>query len=505
MNYLMRSALMVLAVLCAWGPPLVAQSGADRTYYNIETIPLPDDVKGETGALTFTPDGRLVAAFHGGGRVFRLDPENEEWTLFAEGLHEPLGLHAPSEREVVAMQRPELTRLIDADGDGFADRYRTITDDFGLSGNYHEFAFGPAVDDQGNFYISLNTASNGAGIWNELRGRFRETGRPGRMYACVPYRGWVLKVKPSGKTIPWALGFRSPNGIGMDDRGRLFVTDNQGDWLGTSHLYHVKKGRFYGHVSSLVWDPDFAGNPLLVDPRELNRMRTRPVVRFPHGRMANSPTEPIVDTTGGAFGPFDGQLIIGEMNRPRLIRVMLDRVAGHLQGACVPFLDGPELGIGNHRLAFGPNNNLWVGKTARRRGWAGARGIKRVSWTGRTPMDVHTISLTKDGFELIFTRPVNRSTAGDPSSYTCERYYYEYHRDYGSRMFDRSEVEVTSAEVFDNGRRIALTLDELKPGYIYEINVRGVRSTNGHPVLNPTLYYTLNYLVDGTTDTPQFN
>ena len=43
------------------------------------------------------------------------------------------------------MQRPELTRVKDTDGDGTADEYETVFDGFGMSGNYHEFAFGPAI------------------------------------------------------------------------------------------------------------------------------------------------------------------------------------------------------------------------------------------------------------------------------------------------------------------------------------------------------------------------
>jgi len=490
-------------ILCVFAFAPVDAEEPERAY-EVETIPLPDGVSGETGALAFTPDGRLVAAFHRGGRIFRYDPDTKQWSLFAEGLHEPLGIHVPNNNEVVVMQRPELTRVRDTDGDGFADRYRTITDNFGLSGNYSEFAYGPAVDEDGNYYISLNTASNGAGIREEIRGSFSERGRPGRMYSCVPYRGWVLKVTPSGKVTPWASGFRSPNGISFDSRGRLLVTDNQGDWRGTSQMYHLEKGGFYGHVSSLVWRDGFVGQPLNVHPRKLNRMRTKPVIRFPHGALANSPTKPVEDTTGGGFGPFAGQLFVGEMNRQRLLRVMWDEVAGHLQGASAPFLDG-VIGRGNHRMTFGPKGRLWVGRTARKKGWVGGRGIKRVRWTGRTPMEVQQMELTESGFDLTFTRPVDRSRASKPSAYAFDRYYYEYHRAYGSDQHDFSAVPVSSVRVGEQGKRVSLQLEKLKPGYVYQLELKDLTSRDGTPVRTPRVYYTLNYLVDGTTDTPQFN
>ena len=49
-------------------------------------------------------------------------------------------------------------------------------DGFGLSGNYHEFAFGPARDAQGNLYIALGLASNGAPVRREIRGGFSPVG-----------------------------------------------------------------------------------------------------------------------------------------------------------------------------------------------------------------------------------------------------------------------------------------------------------------------------------------
>ena len=144
------------------------------------------------------------------------------------------------------------------------------------------------------------------------------------MYSYVPYRGWVIKVDKDGNLIPWAMGFRSPNGLGFDTKGNLYVFDNQGDWLDTSKLYHVQKDKFYGHPSNLVWKAGFPDvNPLSLPVVELDKMRTEAAVLFPHGIMANSPTQPICDTTNGKFGPFAGQMLIGEMNQHRILRLML--------------------------------------------------------------------------------------------------------------------------------------------------------------------------------------
>jgi hypothetical protein len=46
----------------------------------------------------------------------------------------------------VISQRPEVTRVSDTDGDGKADFYQVMSDEFGMSGNYHEFHFTPVKD-----------------------------------------------------------------------------------------------------------------------------------------------------------------------------------------------------------------------------------------------------------------------------------------------------------------------------------------------------------------------
>jgi len=462
-------------------------------YYSVETVPTPPGLVAETGGLAFMPDGRLAVCFHR-GEVMLYNPKTNQWKLFAEGLHDPLGVIAVSNTELLIVHRPELTRIKDTNNDGVADVYETVIDQFGMSGNYHEYAFGPVRDRQGNLYISLNAASNGAGIRDEVRGTYDPLGRPGRMYACVPYRGWVLKQTPAGQVIPYALGFRSPNGIGFDGAGRLFVTDNQGDWLGTSKLYHVEPGKFYGHPSSLVWKKDFPDiDPLTLPAQTLDSMRTKEVVAFPHQRMAHSPTQIVPDLTRGKFGPFGGQLFIGEMDFSRLLRVMFDTVGGQLQGACIPFFDKAGLKIGNNRMAFAPDGSLWLGMTDH--GWVGDRGLQVIRYKGGTPLDLTAMHLTATGFDLTFTQPLDDATARSLTNYACRRYYYKYHREYGSPETDKQPVAITAARLSPDRRTVSLTVDKLVPGYMYEFTLGDLRAGNGtKKVANRLVCYTLNRL-----------
>ncbi|WOK04233.1 hypothetical protein RT717_14225 [Imperialibacter roseus] len=465
------------------------------TSYIVETIPLPEGLEGETGAIAFLPDGRLVACFLR-GEVMIYDPAKESWQVFATGLHEPLGVLVVDESELLVMQRPELTRVKDTDGDGQADLFETVTDDFGMTGNYHEWNYGPVKDSKGNLFIGLNTSSEWGIMQEEVRGRLDTTlvpGKPLQKFSAVPYRGWIMKLTPEGKTIPYASGFRSPRGLVVDDSDRLFVTDNQGDWVGTSTIFQVEEGKFYGHPASLLWTPGWdRGDPSKLPVEELNAMRTMASVLMPHGIISSSPTQLVVDETDGKFGPFSGQLFIGEMNQERIIRAMLEEVDGQLQGAVLPFIDGQNLLKGNNRLAFAPDGSLWVGHV--QYGFVGDKGIQRIVFTGKPPVDIYDMKITKKGFDLTFTQPLNDSLASAPASYELKHYYYDYHLKYGSDQYDVQDVAVTSVELSADRKKVSLTLMELKKGYIYELNLKGITSSNGEPLANTLICYTVNRL-----------
>jgi hypothetical protein len=492
-----RFLLTPICLLCA----ALAGAAEDTPseYYTVDNIATPPGLSAEVGGIAFAPDGRLAACFHR-GEVYFYDPAKQEWKLFARGLHDPLGLVVPKVGEVIVMQRPELTRLRDTQNTGVADSYETICDSFGLTGNYHEFAFGPLPAPDGGWFVALNTASNGAGVRAEVRGEYRERGREGRMYSVVPWRGWVVKISPDGKLTPWAMGFRSPNGLGYDTKGRLFVSDNQGDWLGACPLYHVEKGKFYGHPAALAWKPGETREPLKIPITELDSTRTRGSILFPYNVQANSPTQPLTDTTGGKFGPFAGQMLIGEMNSPRILRVAMEEVDGQMQGMSVPLLENHGLRKGDNRLAFAPDGSLWVGQTDH--GWAGDKGIQRIAWTGKVPLDVKEMHLTKTGFELTFTKPLEPNAAGTPDSYKGRRYYYEYHAPYGSPEFDPQEIVPKSVALSDDHTKVTLEYDPLVAWRIYELHLDALKGEDGAPIANPVVAYTLNHLLTKTPPPP---
>jgi hypothetical protein len=466
---------------------------AEAVHYKIVTVPTPDEAVLEVGGMAFRADGKLLACTRRGD-VWLIsnpefeDPEKVHFKKFATGLHEALGL-AVDGKDVYVVQRPELTKLVDTDGDDVADEYLTVCDKFGVSGDYHEFAFGPARDKDGNFFLTLNVGFGG--------------GHQSR----APWRGWCVKITPKGELIPWATGLRSPNGINFSPDGDLFYVDNQGEWVATCKMHHLKPGDYYGHPAGLRWVKD-SPYAKTIPEKHLSGMLydgqkgqngvsgmpplTPPCIWFPYGRMGQSASEPRWDTTGGKFGPFAGQCFVGDQMKSIVMRVFLEKINGKYQGACFPFRSGFQCGV--NRLVFGPDGSLYAGQTARGWGSLGGKpyGLQRLVYTGVLPFEIYSMQLTKTGFDLTFTKSLDVAAAEKLESYNMLSFTHNYWSTYGSPEEDKKPEKITAVSVSADKKTVSLAVTGFKPGRIYEVHVDGVKSADGGSVLHPEGYYTLN-------------
>jgi hypothetical protein len=480
---------LALFVCGASAAPMPAKVPAG---YKLETIDIPATITLGVGGLAFMPSGDLLICTRE-GEVWRY--RAGQWSRFAQGLHEPLGLYVdPKTSEVWVMQRPELTKLVDEDGDGVADVYQTVNADWGLTDNYHEYAYGPVRDAAGNFYGTLNLTLSWRGWARSDRwdiGRVHDS----KMGRAAPYRGWCFQITPDGKFVPFASGMRSPAGITINKLGELFYTDNQGDWNCTSSLHQIVKGRFYGHPSSLMDHPKFAGRNLdRITEEEYDQMRQRPALYLPHGELANSPGEPVFDETGGKFGPFEDQIFLGDQTKSNEMRAWLEKVGGEYQGVVFNFVSPLQCGVIRNR--FAADGSLWIGETGR--GWRSTGektfGLQRLSWDGQTiPMEMHSVSLTKTGFHIRFTKPVDRTAAANADSYAIKHWGYLYQAEYGSPKVGLTEVRPSKVEVASDCKSVDLELPLVKER-IYQFTLNNVVGTDGSTMANPTAYYTLNRL-----------
>jgi glucose/arabinose dehydrogenase len=480
---LLAVGALTAAVVVAQQPDVIPAG------YTVETVATPDGHAFGVGGMSFAPDGRLFVSTRE-GQVWTY--AGSTWTLFADGLHEPLGVYVdPRTSQVFCVQRPELTELIDADGDGRAERFRTVCAGWGLTDNYHEYAYGLLRDGDGNFYGTLNTSLSwpgwaGSDKWDVARVHDCKMGR------AAAYRGWSFRVTPDGAFEPWSSGLRSPAGIGWGPNGELLCTDNQGDWVATSCLHVMERGDFHGHPSSLTDHPDYAGRDLNeISVEQYGELQRKPAVWFPHGDLANSPGEPVLDATGGKFGPFEGQLFCGDQTRSNVFRIVLERVGGRYQGCAINFVDHLQSGV--VRARFATDGSLWVGQTGR--GW-GSRGpakfgLQRVVWDGDTvPFELERVAASPSGFVVHFTRSADRARAAEPGSYRVQRWRYKHFPGYGSPKLDRGEVAVTGVQLADQGRAARLALP-LEPGFVYQVTA-DVSAASGDALANPTAWYTLH-------------
>lgn len=463
-------------------------------FYRLETIPVPKEIILEVGGMTFTADGTLMICTRRGEIWAK---QADQWHLFAAGLEEPLGIWPGKPGEFFVGQKCELTRLEDLDGDGTADLFETITDAWEYSGQMYEWTFGPVRDSSGNLWAALS-------CWFYPRVSYP---RPPYSGWEVPpplgvapnpktaWRGWLVKVTPQGEFVPWATGFRSPNGLGFSPEGELFVTENQGEYFGANPVQHISRGVFFGFPTGLFWDQSVTQDPFAISLPELDRRRKLSALQLPYGPMGQSITQPLWDLTGGKFGPFGGQMFVGDQTKCTIMRCVLEKVDGEYQGVAFPFRAGFQ--CGNNRIAFAPDGSLYAGQTDRGWGSIGGRpyGLQRLVWTGEVPMEIQTMKLTQKGFDLVFTKPVNPQTARDPSIYSLEHFHYHYHRLYGSPQVANTPVPVQSVNISEDRRRVSLILPELVAKKIYELRIRGLTAEDGMELLHPDAYYTLNRLV----------
>lgn len=509
-----------LARLVAASPPPALPS-QESDFYALYTVPTPEGVLLEVGGIASLPGGRLAVCTRR-GEVWIIENPTlaggaaPRFARFASGLHEPLGLlyHQGS---LYAAQRSELTRMQDSDGDDVADLYETVAT-WPLASHYHEYSFGPKLAADGSFFVTANVAFGDEEWW---RGESR-----------VPWRGWTLKIRPDGAFEPWATGMRSPAGLGIFE-GELFYTDNQGDWMGSGGIWHLPKGSFAGHPAGLRWT-GLPGSPLdlteaevyaRVDPRQIKEngfyVQPRnipdekdpallyqlkqdipeiqlPAVVLPHGILGISNSEIVVDETGGAFGPFAGQLFVGDQGQSKIMRVSMEKVRGQYQGVAFDFRAGFQSGV--LRLGFASGGELFAGQT--NRGWGSAgetsEGLEFLRWTGRVPFEMQTVRARPDGFEIAFTKPVARGVAEDLASYSGRSYTYKYHPVYGSPQVNIEELRISGVRVSEDGLSARLLVENLRPYYVHEIRADGlIDAQDGNALLHPAFYYTLNAIPEG--------
>lgn len=436
----------------------------------VQTI-RPDGFEPRVGGMDFLSDGRLlVSTWDAVGAVYALegvesgDASRVRAVRIAEGLAEPLGLKVVDD-EIFVLQKQELTQLVDHDGDGITDEYRTIANGWGATTDFHEFAFGLEYRD-GYFYATLGLAH-----------RLEET------ELQVADRGTLIRIARDGTFDNIMWGLRQTNGIGTGPGGELFITENQGQWMPASKVIHVQEGQFHG-------------SHYRMGDRYKGQVMTPPALWLPQNEIGNSPSQPALIP----HGTYAGQMLHGEVTHGGLKRVFLEKVGGAYQGAVFRFTQGLESGI--NRIAWGPDNALYVGGVGMTGdwGWKGTQfGLQRLEFTGESVFEILKIEATPAGFDVTFTEPLAAGHGDTLDDYLLQQWWYQPTARYGGDKMDLETLAPGNVTVSADRRTVHLEVPGLNEGWVvYFLLNDELQSSTGQSLWSGEAWYTLNAIPDET-------
>jgi cytochrome c len=424
-----------------------------------------NDFKPRVGGLAFLPDGRLaVTTWDTVGGVYLLDgveagdSSRVSVKRIAEGLAEPLGIEVVN-GQIFVLQKQELTQLIDHDGDEVTDEYRTICSSWGVTGDFHEFAFGLIYKD-GHFYATLSLAMR------LLAGEKQQFDR-----------GRTIRIGMDG-THEWInYGLRTPNGIGLGVDGEIFVTDNQGEWIPANKLIHVKKGDYHG----MPWGLPDPSSPPPVAP---------PTIWLPEDEIGNSPSEPVLIPEG----PYKGQMLHGDVTHGGIKRDFIEKVNGAYQGAVFRFTQGLEAGV--NRLCWGPDGALYIGGIGMVGGWSWKEkqfGLQRMKYNGKVVFEMLAVRAKPNGFEIEFTEPLDTTREINASAFFVQQWWYQPTSDYGGPKMEPEQLPIRKISLSSDGKRAYFEIRGLKKQHVVYFRLPDdLKSTTGQSLWSSEAWYTLN-------------
>ncbi|WP_432113457.1 ricin-type beta-trefoil lectin domain protein [Streptomyces sp. S1] len=440
----------------------------------------PKGFEPQVSAMDWLPDGRLAVTTWGGsdnttGEVYLLGnvtgntgPDKVTVKKVASGLKEPMGIKHVDGKLYVS-QKHELTELNDTNGDEVTDQYRRVAT-WPFGGNFHEFAFGLLYKD-GFFYLNLSVSINYGGATTNPQ--------------PAPNRGTTVKVnRQTGEIAYVAGGLRTPNGIGWGPEGGIFVTDNQGGWLPSSKLVHIKQDRFFNHYMNPAGPFD-------------SRPVTKPVLWLPQNEIANSPSTPLQLTEG----PFAGQMLFGDVTYGGVQRGFLEKVGGEYQGAVFRLTQGLEAGV--TRISVGPDGALYAGGLGAGGNWGQegklAFGLQKLSPNGANTFDIRAMRAVAGGFALDYTQPLSAQTATDLAKrYTIKQWRYAPTADYGGPKIGEETLTAQSATLSADRKTVTLAIPGLKADRVVHVrSPRPFSSATGETLWSTEAWYTLNRLAGG--------
>ncbi|MFH5834367.1 DUF6797 domain-containing protein, partial [Halalkalibaculum sp. DA384] len=424
--------------------------------YTVDKITLPFENPWNSwirpSGFDFFPDGRAVVSTYAGDVWLAegIDDELDQirWQRIATGLYDPFGVKV-KDGQIYVICRDRIMRLNDLNGDGETDFYESFFADTDVSD----------VPVQA-YNFSLETDSRGRFLYAKA-GQYTNNDEPGNL----------IRVSPDGHTQESvAIGFRAPNGVTVDPQDRIFVSDNEGNWMPANKISIVEEGGFYGYIPSIkssVTNPgskEYEMRPDLAKYPEngavLPLSFDKPIVWMPRA-FDNSPGNGAWTPTG--WGPLGDRLIWTSFGKGWAYQVLTGQVDGTTQAAvsALPF----QFDSGTQRAAINPADGQYylAGVT----GWDDAFAQKygsfdRIRYTGGDGFVMDAVKVRSTGIAITFSQELNAEVATQSENYTVTQWNYRWKERYGSEDWSvknpeqtgQDDVPVQGAELSEDGKTI---------------------------------------------------
>ena len=470
-----------------------------------EAVQLPLGIAEMPTGLAWRQDGSLVLTSLKGRVIIARDTNGDgledQLQTVSDDLAAPYGIAVAEEdgREVLdVVNKYALLRLFDDDADGYYERSVVAASGWGHTEDYHDWAVGlPKIPgDKLGYYVGLPCQQD-----DRAPAKAALRGQGLRLLARTP----TLDDPRRFTVEPFCGGLRFPMGLAVNKAGDLFASDNQGNYNPFNEINHLVDGKRYGFINKLEAKPGFSPpveSPAVDLPHPWTRsvngicfLDTPDKVRA--ARKGSGESEDL-------FGPFEGHMLGCEFNYRSLFRMALEQVDGVYQGSAFPLNEFPAAGQATFEgptvCEVAPDGDLYIGNL-QDSGWGGGRNtgsLVRMRPSGELPAGMAEIRAETDGFTILFTQPVSREAAAERAAYTVEMFRRISTPQYGGNDVDRQSVKVLQARVADDGRSVRLTVDKLKPGFVYEFHLANLapRAPTGEAKFFPAEgFYTLKQLI----------
>ncbi len=445
------------------------------------TLPVPNPWGRNFRAadIAFFKDGR-AAVLTFSGDVWLLDKIDAglnklEWTRFASGFFEPLSIEVYKD-EVFVFGREGVTRLHDLNKDGNADYYENFAADVVQSIDSREWAGDMGIDDKGYVYLAKGggTIPEGfASIADEKPKGFR---------ASSVHAGTLLKISPDGEhTEIFSTGLRVPF-MGLNPTtGFVTLSDQQGNYVPATPIYHAKKDDYFGVIPA---DHFHKGEDI-----------KRPITWIPHRIDQSSISQ--LWLTGDEMGPLNNSMVHFSFGRPGVFTVLIDSTDRQRMQGGVAYIraDYPAPVL---KGALHPKDgqlyiagfNLWGSNSD------GVSALTRMRYTGKPYYLPTRFQAGKQGVLLRFSEALDEKSAEDIDNFQVKRWNYERTEKYGSGHFllngepGEETLPVLESHLGSDGKSLLLILPNMTEVMQMEVDY-SLRTKAGHS-FSDEFYFTVN-------------